>query len=271
MSATVVSIDIEPGGIDQPVGFIGLAEVDAAGVGAVQLHRFMRPDIGYSWDDWCAAQRVEAWKVWMARKSDQVEPPLHGAFTPDELAELVDMSESFMPEHTRARPPSLREVWSTLEPRLREGYTAAYGARFDRAQLRRLLDLAAIQQPNLRWLDGMEAIRHLTPQEWGVPGTDTDLELSMEAFTAGGNTLDAQVVRYGLVDPTTASRRWSLHVGLGVGNKATSFDAAEDARLNAVIFSRVIAEHGSIEAAIKALGLHVKSHNKVTSQRGGQE
>lgn len=271
MSDRLVSIDIEPGGIDRPVGFIGLVEVVDGALTEVEVYRFMRPDIGYTWNDWCAAQRVEAWKMWMRLDENgqrEAGPPIHGAFSSDDLSELLGTGDRFMPEYTKPEPPALREVWAHIEPRVRDGYVAAYGARFDRAQLRALLRLAGLPQPSLLWLDGMEAIRHLTPRRWDHQDSDVDVELSISAFTEGGNSLDAQVVRHGLLDPVTAARRWSLHLGLFIGNKPTSFDAGEDARLNAVIFQRVIKEHGSIEGAVKALGLHAKPHPTTAGHAG---
>lgn len=254
------SIDIEPGGLDRPVGFIGLVEVVDGVLGEVEVHRFLRPDIPYSWDDWCGGQRAEAWQRWMRLTESQREDemtPLHGGFNDEILAGLVDLPLNCMAEHHRPEPPPFRDIWGVLATRLEGRFIAAFGARYDRRALRELTSLACVDLPHLKWLDGMEAARHYQARDLEDDLEDPWLGFSIAAFADGDRVLGAEALRQGLLDLKTAGERWSLHTVYGVGNKPLAFDAGEDARLNALIFLRMLETVADIPTAIRTERLHV--------------
>lgn len=264
-----LSLDVEPGGLDRPVGFIGLVEVVDGVLGEVEVHRFRRPDIPYSWEDWCAAQRVEAWQRWMRLSESQREDemaPLHGAFNDELLAGLNDLPRNLLAEHCRSEPPPFRDVWGALGPRLEGRYVAAFGARYDRRVLRELVSLACLDLPPMNWLDGMEAARHYRAHDVDGVLDEPWLDLTIAAFADGDRVLGAEALRQGLLDPQAAGERWSLHTVYGVGNKPLAFDAGEDARLNALIFLRMLETVADIPTAIRNDHLHVHKAKGMVSQ-----
>lgn len=241
------------------MGYIGICEVSAEGVGQPALIRFRSPLCQDPWEDWVAACEDYLDMVHSTRSTTERER-LQNRWDVSDDVEQHNRLFGFSPipdpfpqaEYRRPEPEPFAQVWPQLALRLAGKIITAYNASYDQAALDGLLQATHLPMANFRWLDGRAVARNYKywVGQYGSPTEKLWRELfDWEDYSEGdteyrGERLQDVTLRLELFTGEQARLRALAHREWGIGNKALLRDAAEDAWANAEIIAAALRSEG---------------------------
>lgn len=244
MSTRLVSIDVEPGGVSRPIGYVGLAEIVDGKPGTSWCGRFWSPFAGDVWARWAIERAADAYEWWAGSTAEAWSQHEHPTVVDEHVEDWGEdeYPPRRVPEWAQPEPPRFAVVWRAVHRFVGDSPTAAFGAAYDAHQIGRLCAASDTEVPtHWQMLDGRQLLQPLGYRT----GRDAWSETVVDAFTGGGNTLEAVQVRLGLLPDVEAAWRSYQHGRWGVGNKQVLHDAEDDAVANAALFQLALRRAGT--------------------------